>query len=490
MSLIKKLAAETAIYGLSSIIGRFLNYFLVPLYTNIFLTSEYGILTDLYAWVGLLMVFFVYRMETGFFRFGTKQSERNKAYSTLSTALLITTPILCSILILFSEPIAVWMKYPGQENYIIWFAIVLGLDALSAIPFAKLRLDGRPWVFAAIKLTGIGVNLSFNLFFLLLCPYLASKGWDMSNIYNPNWGIEYVFIANLTSSAITLILLSPSYFKSKFEFDKALLKKTLIYVLPLILVGLAGLVNEVIDRILLKWLLPGSITENMAIVGIYGACYKLAMLLSLFTQAFNYAAEPFFFKNADRKDSLDIYAKVALYFTVVGTLGFLGITLYIDIAQYFIGADYRSGLIIVPILLLANLFLGIYYNFAIWYKLKDKTLIGAAIAIGGALITLGLNFWLIPIIGFVGSAWATLACYFSMAAACYLVGRKYLPIPYPITKMFAYILLAIGIYGLNLWVRNIFGDGSLLLFAINTVLIIGFIGVFYRFDGKPLINKN
>ena len=490
MSLIKKLAGETAIYGLSSIVGRFLNYFLVPLYTNIFPTSEYGIVIDLYAWVGLLTIFFVYRMETGFFRFGNKVEDRNKAYSTLSTLLLITTPIFCGLLIGFAEPIAAWMKYPGNENYIIWFAIILGLEALSAIPFAKLRLDGRPWFFATIKLINIGVNLSMNLFFLLLCPYLEQRGWDMSFIYNSNWGIEYIFLANLTASTITLLLLAPTYFKARFEFDTALLKKTLIYILPLVFVGLAGVINEVIDRVLLKWLLPYSDIENQAMIGIYGACYKLAMLLSLFTQAFNYAAEPFFFKNADRKGSLEIYAKIALYFTVVGALGFLGITLYIDIAQFFIGDDYRDGLVVVPILLLANLFLGIYYNFAIWYKLKDKTIIGAAIAIGGALITLVLNFWLIPIIGYVGSAWATLACYFSMCSACYLMGRKYLPIPYPIGKMFVYILIAIGIYGLNLGVRNIFGDGSIPLFVINTILIMGFLGIFYRLDGKSFLLKN
>jgi O-antigen/teichoic acid export membrane protein len=486
MSLIKKLAGETAVYGLSSIVGRFLNYFLVPIYTNIFPASEYGIVVDLYAWVGLLTILFVYRMETGFFRFGTKLEDRDKTYSTLSTMLLITTPIFCGLLIGFAEPIAEWMKYPGQSNYIIWFAIILGLEALSAIPFAKLRLDGRPWVFAAIKLTNIGVNLTINLFFLLLCPYLEMSGWDMSLIYNSDWGIEYIFIANLTASAVTLILLAPSYFKSGFDFDFAVLKKTLIYILPLVLVGLAGVVNEVIDRVLQKWLLPYSDVENQALIGIYGACYKLAMLLSLFTQAFNYAAEPFFFRNADRKDSMPIYAKVAFYFTIIGALGFLGITLYMDIAQWFIGEEYRDGLVVVPILLLANLCLGIYYNFAIWYKLKDKTIIGALIAIGGALITIVLNVLWIPTIGYIGSAWATLICYASMATACYLVGRKYYPVPYPIVKMLLYIGLAILIYGANLLARDAFGNGTILLYIINTILMCIFLGVFYKFDGAEL----
>ena len=486
MSLIKKLAGETAVYGLSSIVGRFLNYFLVPLYTNIFPASEYGIVVDLYAWVGLLMVLFVYRMETGFFRFGTKAEDRDKAYSTLSTALLITTPVFCGLLIYFSSPIAAWMKYSGQENYIIWFALILGLDALSAIPFARLRLDGRPWVFAGIKLTNIAVNIALNLFFLLLCPYLVNQGWNLSFIYNPNWGIEYVFIANLTASAITLLMLLPSYFKTRFQFDKALLRKTIVYILPLVLVGLAGIVNEVIDRVLQKWLLPYDDTTNQAMIGIYGACYKLAMLLSLFTQAFNYAAEPFFFRNADRSDAKPIYAKVALYFTVVGALGFLGITLYIDIAKWFIGSDYWDGLVVVPILLLANLCLGVYYNFAIWYKLKDKTIIGAYIASAGALITILLNIWWIPTIGYVGSAWATLICYASMAAASYVVGRKYYPVPYQIGRMLFYVGLAVVIYGGNILVRNAFGDGTLSLYLINTTMIIAFLAVFYKLDGASL----
>lgn len=486
MSLIKKLAGETAVYGLSSIVGRFLNYFLVPLYTNIFTTAEYGIVVDLYAWAGLLTVLFVYRMETGFFRFGTKKEDRDKTYSTLSTALLITTPVFCGLLIGFAEPIAIWMKYPEQSNYIICFALILGLEALSAIPFARLRLDNRPWVFAAIKLTNIGVNISINVFFLLLCPFLVDKGWDMSWIYNPNWGIEYIFIANLSASAITLLLLLPSYFKARFEFDKALFRKVITYILPLVLVGLAGLVNEVIDRVLLKWLLPYDNVTNQGITGVYGACYKLAMLLSLFTQAFNYAAEPFFFRNADRSDSMPIYAKVALYFTVIGALGFLGITLYMDIAKWFIGEAYWEGLVVVPILLLANLCLGVYYNFAIWYKLKDKTMIGAFIAIGGALITIVLNVLWIPTIGYMGSAWATLICYASMATACYIIGRKYYPVPYNIGRMLLYIGLAILIYGGNIVARNAFDDGTILLFTVNTILIGIFLAIFYKLDGYEL----
>jgi O-antigen/teichoic acid export membrane protein len=341
-------------------------------------------------------------------------------------------------------------------------------------------LDSRPWRFAAIKLTNIGTNIGLNLFFLLLCPFLHKQGYAISWFYRPDWTIEYIFIANLAASAISLLLLLPSFLKIKIEFDRLLLRRTLVYVLPLVFVGFAGIVNEVIDRVLLKWLLPYEGETNDAMIGIYGACYKLAMLLSLFTQAFNYAAEPFFFRNASRTDALDIYAKVALYFSIVGILGFLGITLYLDIAQYFVGSAYREGLVVVPILLLANLFLGIYYNFAIWYKLKDKTLLGGAIAVGGAVVTIVLNVWWIPIFGYLGSAWATLICYATMSVASYLIGRRYLPVPYPILRMSFYLALALALYALNLWFRDLFGDATPMLFALNTLLILTFAAIVWR----------
>lgn len=485
MSLIKKLAGETAIYGLSSIIGRFANYLLVPLYTNIFDKAPYGIVSELYAYVGFLMVIFTYRMETGFFRFGTPKADRDKAFSTTSIAILLTTPLFAGLLIGFSQPIADWLQYPDNANYVIWFALVLAFDALAAVPFARLRLDNKPIRFAAIKLTNIGINIGSNLFFLLLCPYLSHKGFSwVDNIYNENLGIGYIFISNLLASIVTILLLAPTYFKIKLQFDKKLMRKILAYSMPLVIVGFASVINELLDRTLLKWLLPGTLDENMAELGVYSACYKLAMLMTLFTQAFNYAAEPFFFSNADRKDAKKTYAQVAQVFTIVGALGFLGITLYIDIFKHFIGSEFRDGLVIVPILLMANLALGLYYNFAIWYKLKDKTNIGALIAIGGALITLVLNIWWIPKIGYVGSAWATLICYASMAAAAYLVGRKYYPVPYPILKIMLYIVLALVVYQVSMVVQSSFaiGAGTLSLYAVNTVLLLAFISIIFRMD--------
>jgi len=485
MSLIKKLVGETAIYGLSSIVGRLLNYLLVPMYTRIFFEGEYGVVTELYAWIGVLMVFFTYRMETGFFRFGTPKADRERAYSTISINLLISTPILAGLMIVFAEPIANWLAYGDNVEYIVWFALILAFDALSAIPFARLRLENKPWQFAFVKLTNIGLNLGLNLFFLLLCPYLVKQGYtDIYKIYDPSMGVGYVFISNLVASFVTLVLLSPLFLKIKNQYDATLMKKVAWYASPLLIVGLASVVNELFDRTMLKWLLPGTMEENMKQVGIYGAVYKLAMLMSLFTQAFNYAAEPFFFSNAKEKDSMKIYAQVAKLFTIVGCIAFLGILFYMDIVQHFLGERFQTGLHVVPILLLANLCLGLYYNFAIWYKLKDKTNIGAYIAIGGATITVVLNLVFIPQYGFTASAWATLLCYGFMAGAAYLVGQKYYPVPYPMPRILLLVGLALGFYFVSLPIRSYFGDGSAMMYILNTLLLFGYFGVLYYLEGS------
>ncbi len=481
MSLIKKLVSETAIYGLSSIVGRLLNYLLVPLFTNIFTKSEYGEVVELYAWLGVLMVLFTYRMETGFFRFGTAKEDRERTYSTISISLLTTTPILVGLLIFFASPIATWLQYAGNSEYITWFALILAFDALSAVPFARLRLENRPWRFAAIKLINIGLYIGLNLFFLLLCPYMIAKGYTFfEKIYDPNMGVGYIFIANLVASTSTLILLSPLFLKIKNQFDAALLKKILWYAAPLIVVGLASVINELFDRLTLKWLLPAA--EGKEAIGVYGAVYKLAMLMSLFTQAFNYAAEPFFFSNANEKDSMKIYAQVARLFTIAGCLAFLGIVLYIDIVKWFIGENFWEGLHVVPILLMANLCLGLYYNFAIWYKLKDKTYIGALIAIIGALITIGLNILFVPYFSYTASAWATLACYGFMASAAYLVGQKYYPVPYPMIRIFMLIGIALAFYIVSLSLRELVPAGAM-VYVVNTILMIGYVGILYILEG-------
>ena len=495
MSLLKKLAGETVIYGLSSIIGRVLGYLLVPLYTHLFIKEEYGIVTQMYASVAFLMVIFIYRMDTAFFRFGTEKEGREKVYSTAFWSVAVSALILSILIFVFSEPIATWYALPeGGTDYVRIFGLVMAFDTLSEIPLAKLRLEGRPLRFATIRLIGIGLNMGLNLFFLLACPWLLENGYAqglLNFLYNPEWGIKYIFISNLIASAAVLLMLTPEIMQVNWHFSSAQWKKMALYAAPLILASLAGIANEMIDREMLVRYLPYDIETNRGEQGVYSACYKLAMLMSLFTQAFRYAAEPFFFANANNKDAKQLYADVTKYFTIVGALAFLAINFYIDIIKqvFLLNEDYWAGLGVVPILLMANLFLGLYYNVSIWYKLTDQTNKGGIIALGGAVITVTLNFWWIPKIGYMGSAWATLVCYFSMTVACWLWGRKYFPVKYNLGRIGFYIALSLVLFFLSNFIKNHTGVGQQAVYICNTLLLFSFLFITWQLEKKFLTSR-
>jgi O-antigen/teichoic acid export membrane protein len=484
MSLIKKLAGETMIYGVSSILSRLLNYVVMAFYlTRVFETGEYGVVSDMYTYAALLMVIFTYRMETTFFRFASEKDKLPSVFSTTSISLLISTAFFVGVLLFFAQPLADFLKYSDHVDYVQWFVFILAFDALAAIPFARLRLENRPIRFAVIKTLNILVNIFFIFFFLEICPALIARGWDSLNaIYDPENRIAYVFIANFLGSLAVILFLLPQYRKLRFTFDPVLWKKMIRYAMPLVVVGLAAVINQLINVPLLKYYLPYDDTINMQQVGIYTACFKLAILMSLFIQAFNYAAEPFFFRNAQRGDSRKVYAQVGQAFAIVGSLVFLGITLYLDVVKFFIGPSFREALYVVPIVTLAFLFLGLYYNFSIWYKLSDKTIIGAYISVVGAVMTIALNIFLIPVYGYEGSAWASLACYVFMALASYLVGRKYYPIPYPMAKIFTYIGFAVGAYFLSSMLRGILNDRFIYIILVNTAILLTYVFIIYRME--------
>ena len=492
MSILKKLAGETAIYGLSSILSRLLNFvILTPYFTRVFLPGEYGVVSEMYAYVAFLMVLFTFRMETAFFRFGSKKDHLETSFRTSSLFLILTTFLFSGILILLAQPIADWLQYPDHSEYIIWFVFVIAFDTLAAIPMARLRLENRPILFAVIKTASIIVNIIFIFLFLEGLPWLIEQGFEgLAPYYFSENRILYVFIANFIGSLTPLILLLPQYRKLQFKPDFGLWKKMIWYALPLMVVGFAAITNQLLNIPLMKTYLPGNLDQNLEQVGIYSGCYKIAILMSLFIQAFNYAAEPFFFRNANRKDSKHIYAVVGQAFAMVGSIGFLGILLYLDLAKHLISENYWAGLGVVPILLLAFFFLGLYYNFSIWFKLKDKTIYGAFISIGGAIITITLNLWLLPQIGFYGAAWAALACYSFMAAASYLTGRFYYPIAYPILNMLGYILLALGFYWISTFVRPFLEEQILLILFTNTFLLLLFIATLYLFEKDSLSKMN
>ena len=482
---LKKLAGQTAIYGLTSIVGRLLNWFLVPVYLGIanFTTDQYGIVTEMYSYVAFLVVFLTYGMETAFFRYSTlKEHDAKKVYSTIIFSLFTTSFLFITIAFLFDQPIANWLKYPNNTEFVTWFAIIVGLDAISSIPMAKLRADNRPIKFAIINFANIGVNIGLNLFFLAYCLPKHTAGetnWLIETFYNPEIGVGYVFIANLIASIVKFVLLLPDMLKARYGFEFSLLKKMFVYALPLLIFGLAGIVNETIDRIMLKRMLFDVLgeKETLSQLGIYGACYKVSIIITLFIQAFRYAAEPFFFAQEKEKNAKDTYAKVMTYFVIVCATIFLGVMLFIDVVKYFIPNEaFWVGLQVVPILLFANISLGIYYNQSIWYKLSGKTKFGAYIGIFGAAITILLNYIWIPVYGYMGSAWATLICYVSMMLLSFILSRKHYPIKYNLPKVFLYLGLAFGLYFVSTYFNF---DSSIIKYSIHSLIIIGFVGIIY-----------
>ncbi|MBC7389996.1 MAG: polysaccharide biosynthesis protein [Opitutaceae bacterium] len=427
MGILKKLASETAVYGLSSIIGRFLNYLLVPFYTSVFLPEQYGVITEVYSYAAFLNVVFIYGMETTYFRQCNKAGvDKEKVFLKIQSLVVITTFVLCSLMMLLSNQIADLLKYPDNGNIIILLAAILGFDAVLAIPFARLRQEGKAKKFAFVKILNILLNIGLNILFLVILPRISGD-------HNPN--VDLVLIANLFANAVQIFFFIEYFTLWKgASLDWHTVKMYLGYGLPIMIMGFAGMINEVVDRIALKFLLPANFypgKSSLAAVGIYGACYKLSIFMSLGIQAFRYASEPFFFSKAQDKNSPEMYAKIMHWFVLSCAAVLLLISFNLDWIKYFLrNEEYREGLVVVPLLLAANLCLGIYYNLSIWYKLTDKTQIGMWISIAGAVVTIILNVLLVPAIGYLGSAWATLACYGFMTATSYLIGQRSYFVPY------------------------------------------------------------
>lgn len=497
MSDIKRLASQTAVYGIPTIVGRFLNYFLVPLYTYNIATQDYGVVSELYAYVAFLMIILTYGMETAFFRF-SQDYDKSKVYNTALFSLMVSTTLFLLITFLSLSPICSAMQYSNHKTYIALFLIILALDALRAIPYALLRRENMAKRFAFIKTVDIFSNILFNLFFIALCPILYDKGfYIITSWFNPNDLVLYIFISNCLASFISFILLIPQFSQFRFNIDFKVLKRMLVYGFPVMIGGLAGMVNETFDRIALKHLvtIPDNITDTakiaeykMSQIGIYGACYKLSIVISLFIQAFKFAAEPFFFSKMKQQDAKKSYSEVMTAFVIFLCFIFLVVMGYIDLFQYFMGKDYRIGIIVVPILLMANIFLGIYYNLSIWYKVSDKTKYGAYIALIGAAITLIGNYFLVPILGYKGAAWTTLICYFVISLLCYLIGQKFYPVAYKVKRIAFYILFSLGLYSVMYYLQDNI-QNIMLRLAINTALIIVYLILCYILDFKKIIKQ-
>lgn len=487
MNPLKRLASQTAVYGVSSVFGRFLSYLLVPFLTYSFAPAEYGVVAELYAYMGFLAVLLVFGLETGYFRFRNAQEwSADEVYGTVLRVLILANGAFFIGVFLFQGPLAELLRHASHPEFVWWSAAILAMDSVGAAAFARLRAEERATRFAAIKLTEIGVSVLLTIFFIYVCrtAHEADPGSLLGRLWDPEVGVGYVFIANLAASLVKLLLLAPTLRGGLAGFDWVLFRRLIRYSLPMVVIGFAGVINEMLDRAALKYLLPFDAETNMAQLGIYSACYKLSILMSLFIQAFRYAGEPFFFSYARQSDARRTYAQVLNWFVICCVFLFLLVTLYMDVFQYFVGSAYREGLGVVPILLLANLCLGIYVNLSVWYKLTDRTLLGAGVSLVGSCITIGLLLWLVPVYGYRGAAWAHLACYGSMVTLSYLLGRRYYPVPYQIGKVLGYVAFGVALYLASGRIQALLGWGSL---SVGSFCMAIFLLTVLLVDGRPHI---
>ncbi|KPM48221.1 lipopolysaccharide biosynthesis protein [Jiulongibacter sediminis] len=463
MSFLKKLAGDTVLYGLSSIVGRLLNWLLVVVHTRVF--EQPRLLSDnaqLYSWVIPLNVLYTFGMETAFFRYGSKKENQNEYFNIILTFIILLGGTLSTLFILGATPLIEALGYPGKERLIVWLAIIIAVDAICAIAFVKLRAQNKARRFVKIKLASIFINIGLNAFYLIFCHNILNgvflPDWKefAARFYNPSIGPDYIIWANYVASMITLLLLWKEFVGYRFAFNWEKLKVVLKYAYPLLIMGLAGAINLTADRLMFRELLPdgfytGQSTDDA--FSIYANVYKLSIFMTLVVQAYRYAADPFFFSKMGDKNSPGMIALSTKWFTIACVVLWLVVSLNLDWIGLLIGSTYRDGLPVVPILLLANLFIGIYGNTSIWYKLTDKTHYGTYITIGGMLITVVLNLILIPQMGYIGCAITFVISSFLMVAACYYFGQIHFPVPYETQRILLYLLVAGGLILLNSYVR-------------------------------------
>jgi O-antigen/teichoic acid export membrane protein len=480
MSGFRKLASQTAIYGLSSILGRVLNYLLFPLYTRVFSEGEYGVVTELYAYVAFLLVLLTYGMETAFFRFAAAEKdpkEQDRIFSTVFLTIACTTSLFILLGANASDQVAGWIGYASHPEYISWFVWIVALDVLATVPMARLRLLNKPFAFVGINLGHIGLNMGLNLFFFLYCPTVANRpdAWLyplVQAVYHPSIGIGYIFISNLLSSIFKLAMLIPWLGAVKYGISLPILRKLLPYALPLLVLGLAGIVNETFDRAFFTELSGLPPDEARAQLGIYGACYKVSMLLSIGIQAYRFAAEPFLFAGGASAQAVAVQAQLMKYYIIAATFIALGMICFLDLVMLMVGPAFREGAGVVPILLGAYILYGVVFNLSFWYKLHNKTGYGALIAMAGAAVTIMANMVLLPRMGYYGAAWATLAAYGLMALLSWWLGKKHHPVPYPLKAIVGYVLLAVVLWqvvkrcSFTPYARYMAGAAAMTAFAI------------------------
>lgn len=478
MSKIKRLAGDTVLYGLGSMLPRVLNFLLVPLHTvNTFNRAEYGVITNLFAIVAFVNVVYLFGMETAFFRFATLEgADKKKVFNLAQTAVLCISISLSVLFIIFSKRIASSLGTEVKPDYVIWLALIMLIDASTAIPFAKLRLERKALLFASAKVLNVSLLLGLNYYFLKIN-------------FDPSIGIGYVFLANLIANSFFVLFFLKTLLSWRPAFEKEISGQMFRYAYPIMLTGVAGMTNEMFSRLTLEWWLPKSFYAGQTTkeaLGIFGACYKFAVFMNLGVQAFRYAAEPFFFSNAAQKESPQLFAKINHYFVITCCIFLLAITINLDLLKHFIGTEFWEGLYIVPILLLAYLFLGVYYNLSVWFKLTDKTYFGTLITVGGAALTIALNYVLIPVAGYYGSSIAAALVYGAMMVTCYFFGQKYFPMPYQVLSGVSYIAIT---YLLAVGVTSIAFSSQIVATSFHLLVIGIYCGCIFLLERKALFPK-
>ena len=493
MANLKSLTKDTAIYGLSSIIGRFLNYLLVPLYTDAITKASggYGVITNIYAYTALLLVIMTYGMETTFFRFANKSEEDpKKVYATILLSVGTTSLLFVIFVFIFLSPISSAMGYADHPSYIWVMAMVVAIDAFQCIPFAYLRYQKRPIKFAALKLLFVVLNITLNLIFFLLLPALYKTHPDViGHIYDPSVGAGYAFYINLACTAPITVFFYKELTGFKYTFDKQLMRRMMRYSWPILVLGIAGILNQTADKIMFPYIYKGN--DAHAQLGIYGAASKIAMIMAMITQAFRYAYEPFVFGKAEDKNNRETYAKAMKYFLIFTLLAFLVVVGYMDILRYIIHRDYWEGLQVVPIVMAAEIMMGVYFNLSFWYKLIDKTIWGAYFSGIGCIVLVAINIIFVPRYGYMACAWAGFAGYATAMTLSYIIGQKKYPIAYPLGSMAIYVAITVLFYTMMTYANNHFSTGWALL--CNTIVLLLFVAHIIRWDfplqSLPLIGK-
>lgn len=501
MAGIKALAKETAIYGLSSIVGRFLNWCLVPLYVYLFPTEEYGIVSYLYSFTAVVLVILNYGMETGFFRFANKEKDPELVYTTTLVSVCTTSLIFIILVSSFINPISNAMLLQGKELFVWLLAVTVAIDAFSNLPFAYLRYKKKAFRFAGIKIFNVGVNIGLNIFFLLVCPWIMKHApqlisWFYVPLGGSQFGIGWIFVSNIISSVLVLILLIPEITGRKWRISGTILKSILSYSWPLLILGVAGILSQNMGQMIIPYLFKGNEVAARSMVGIYGANIKIAIVMVMFTQAFRYAYEPFIFARAksEGEDKKQAYCDAMKFFVVFGLFIFLGVMFFLPILKHFVSEAYWPGLGVVPIMMLAELCFGVFFNLSLWYKLTDRTQWGMYLSLLCFVLMLGLNVWLVPMIGipngYMGSAWAALISYFIVMVVSYFVGRHYYPLPYQIGRMALYVVLALVLYIAVAYLETIFA--TWLMYTIKILFLAIYAGTVFiaEMGKKTVLSKN